>query len=148
MSAMVMLHGVSWVAQLQISFRKGCCTYQNLGGNKCRIRPNGIRRIFCHQDFISNAKMIVDIRGVIKIEASFENIFWTSASIGNESSRFPCDAKVVVLVSNSTQYGFTRIVAQVLDYLYSIEVISAFNEEDVLKHRGRCEVSFAQLISD
>jgi hypothetical protein len=103
---------------------------------------------FCHQDFISNAKMIVDIRGVIKIEASFENIFWTSTSIGNESSRFPCDAKVVVLVSNSTQYGFTRIVAQVLDYLYSIEVISAFNEEDVLKHRGRCEVSFAQLISD
>jgi hypothetical protein len=101
-----------------------------------------------HELFCPTYTMLSDARGVTDIEASFLEVFTKLMSLGSRLRKFNSQVLSVVLVGTEVQFGYARMLDQLLDATSVIRLFVVTEEAEALRLAGLTEVSFAQLLLD
>lgn len=89
--------------------------------------------------------MVSDARNVTNIVTSFRGILHGVEGLRDLLSRFERGTISAVLVSNTTQFGYARMLEQVLDLLSPIRLRIACNEDELRILTQRPDLDLQQL---
>lgn len=98
-----------------------------------------------HEDFDPSYVMLTDAREVSRIDATFLGILHGVEGLRDVLAKFDRGTISVVLVKDSTQFGYVRMLEQVLDFLSPIRIRIAFQDDDLRALSQRPDLSIAQL---
>ncbi|MFN5998716.1 MAG: hypothetical protein ACK47C_05980 [Paracoccaceae bacterium] len=98
-----------------------------------------------HKDFDPTNVMVTDAREVTSIHASFQSVFFEVQGLRELLGRFAPGAVSVILVRDSTQFGYARMLQQVLDYMSPIKLLVAYSEDELRTLAERPDLNIAQL---
>jgi hypothetical protein len=97
------------------------------------------------EDFDPAYLMVTDAREVTSIHATFQGILFGVEGLRDLLAKFERGTISAILVSDSTQFGYARMLEQVLDFLSPITVRIAFDEDELRTLAKRPELSIADL---
>jgi hypothetical protein len=89
--------------------------------------------------------MVTDARDVTRIDASFQGILFGVEGLRDLLGKFERGTISAILVSDSTQFGYVRMLQQVLDFLSPIKMRIAYDEEELRAIAMRPDLDIAQL---
>lgn len=89
--------------------------------------------------------MVTDAREVTRVHASFQSILFGVESLRDLLAKFERGTISAILVNDSTQFGYARMLEQVLDFLSPIKVIVAYDEQELLALAGKPDLTLAEL---
>jgi hypothetical protein len=98
-----------------------------------------------HKLFCPTYSMLSDARGVSGIDASFPDVFAKTVSLGSRLRIFTRPVLSIVLVRTEVQFGYARMLEQVLDAASLIHLHVVTDEAEALRLAGLTEDSFDQL---
>jgi hypothetical protein len=97
------------------------------------------------ENFDPTFLMVTDARDVTKIHANFQGILFGTESLRRLLAKFEPGTISAILVRDTLQFGFARILEQVLALLSPIEVRIAFDEDELRTVAERSDLNIAQL---
>jgi hypothetical protein len=97
------------------------------------------------QNFDPTYLMVTDARGVTSINATFQSILFGVEGLRNLLSKFERGTISAILVKDSTQLGYARMLEQVLAFLSPITVRIAFDEDSLRVLAQRPDLDIQQL---
>lgn len=89
--------------------------------------------------------MVTDARGVTKIRATFQSVLFGVEGLRNLLTKFEKGTISAILVSDTTQFGYARMLEQVLAFLSPITVRIAFHEDELRAVAERPDLDIGQL---
>lgn len=89
--------------------------------------------------------MVTDARDVTEIHATFQGVLFGVEGLRDLLAQFDRGTISAILVSDSTQFGYVRMLEQVLDFLSPIKVRVAYNERELFQLAGRPDLTLADL---
>jgi hypothetical protein len=89
--------------------------------------------------------MMTDARKVTSVSATFAQVFAAVQTLREQLGNFDRGALSIVLVQNSNQFAYARMLEQILDFLSPITIRVAYNEEEALSLAARSERSLSEL---
>jgi hypothetical protein len=98
-----------------------------------------------HELFCPTYPMLSDARGVSGIDASFPDVFAKMVSLGSRLRTFKSPVLSIVLVRTEVQFGYARMLEQVLAAMSLIQLHVVTEEAEALRLAGLMEDSFDQL---
>lgn len=137
--------GVNMKSTLKIFSKKGVSLFIFSGEMTIVDGRQAFVEYVNHEEFDPAYVMITDARGVTSIEATFKGVLSAVFGLAGLIEKFRSGAKSVILVQDPSQFGYARMLEQILDYSSPIRVQIALSEEEALSLAGRPEVSFAEL---
>jgi hypothetical protein len=97
------------------------------------------------ENFDPSYLMVTDAREVTSINASFQGVLFGVEGLRDQLARFEQGATSIILVSDSTQMGYARMLEQVLAFLSPIKVRIAYHEDSLRALAQRPDLDLAQL---
>ena len=99
------------------------------------------------ENFDPSYLMVTDAREVTSIHASFQGILFGVDGLRDQLGIFEQGTISAILVSNSTQSGYVRMLEQVLSFLSPITVRIAYHEDALRALVQRPDLDLAQLVA-
>jgi hypothetical protein len=90
--------------------------------------------------------MVTDARAVTSIHATFQSILFGVEGLRDLFAKFERGSISAILVSNTTQFGYARMLEQVLAFLSPITVRIAFHQEALRAVTQRPDLDIEQLV--
>lgn len=97
------------------------------------------------ESFDPSYLMVTDARDVTKIQATFQTILFGTEGLRSLLARFKPGTISAILLRDSTQMGYARMLEQVLALLSPIEVRIACSEDELCRFAERPDLDIAQL---
>jgi hypothetical protein len=140
--------GIYMKSSLRILSKKGVSLFHFSGEMTIADGRQAFVEYVNHEEFDPAYVMITDARGVTSIEATFKGVLSAVFGLAGLIKKFRSGAKSVILVQDPSQFGYARMLEQILDYSSPIRVQIALCEEEALSLADRPEVSFAELLGE
>jgi hypothetical protein len=97
------------------------------------------------ENFDPSFLMVTDAREVTKIHATFQSVLFGVEGLRQPLAKFERGTISAILVSDSTQFGYARMLEQVLAFLSPIVVRIAFHEDELRTVAQRPDLDVEQL---
>jgi hypothetical protein len=97
------------------------------------------------ENFDPSFLMVTDAREVTKIHATFQSVLFGVEGLRQPLAKFERGTISAILVSDSTQFGYARMLEQVLAFLSPIVVRIAFHEDELRTVAQRPDLDIEQL---
>ena len=97
------------------------------------------------ENFDPSYLMVTDARDVTRIHASFQDVLFGVEGLRDLLAKFERGTISVILVSDSTQLGYARMLEQVLAFLSPITVKVVFDEAALRTATDRPDLDVKQL---
>lgn len=97
------------------------------------------------ENFDPSFLMVTDAREVTNIHATFQSVLFGVEGLRQLLAKFERGTISAILVSDSTQFGYARMLEQVLAFMSPIVVRIAFHEDELRTVAQRPDLDIEQL---
>lgn len=97
------------------------------------------------ENFDPSYLMVTDAREVTSVHASFQGVLFGVEGLRDQLANFEHGTISAILVRDGTQFGYARMLGQVLDFLSPIKVHIAFDEDELRTLADRPDLNIAEL---